>query len=298
MFLRQEGSFKKDPDYNIYVGIKDKVDPVDKSAHRINTCGPFHAKPPDKEHDQNVHINNQDQLAADLQIGDSFDSLECFDGKDPDYRIGIRSLGDGSYLPPPEPNPPQARVDLCAATADENTDCANPKPGNTGPDSQLDFKSELQEPPPKKQPARASPGYTAPPTSTRPPGYANDTHQRDCKDLATGPFRHGRTNTKPGLYPLPLQARDNPQPGIKLGIKFAVNLPENGRTSSAPNYIRPPRGYQVPSYIMPPGYIRPPSSPVTPVYTRVPGFTAPTNNSPFKRGGTTGGPHPKRAAAN
>jgi hypothetical protein len=129
MFLRQEGSSKKDPDYNIYVGIKDKVDPVDKSAHRINTCGPFHAKPPDKEHDQNVHINNQDQLAADLQIGDSFDSLECFDGKDPDYRIGIRSLGDGSYLPPPEPNPPQARVDLNAAKANEDTAPSSDKPG-------------------------------------------------------------------------------------------------------------------------------------------------------------------------
>ena len=177
-------------------------------------------EPPTEEHGQNVHLTNWDLLAADLKTGNSFDSFDSFDGKDLGNRTGIRSLGDKDCLPPPEPNPPQARVDLNTATADESTDRAG---------TQLGTKL-----------------------------------------------------------------------GIKLGIKLAVNLPEHGRTSSVPNYIRPPRGHHAPSYIMPPGYIRPPSSPVTPGYTRVPGFTAPTSttNSPFRRGGTTGGPHPKRAAAN
>jgi hypothetical protein len=87
------------------------------------------AKPLHKGHDQNVHINNQDQLAADLQIGDSFDSLECFDGRDPDYRTGIRSLGDGSYLPPPGQDPRPAAGDLPAAQAGGATAPPSDKPG-------------------------------------------------------------------------------------------------------------------------------------------------------------------------
>ena len=290
MFLRQEGSSKNDPDYNIYVDIRDKVDTLDKSAHRTNTCGPFHiihlgirqgtasyqfgcgalaliamlaikdlgyklgtkdfatglpgrgktaSRPsppflppisrepngyteqlnhtepptqavspslvapattrpdlsltsiydgPDSQLDQESELQEPppkeepgqhtlwDQLAADLQTGNGLDSSNSFNGKDPGDRTGIRSLGDGNCLPPPEPTSPQARVDLYAATAGENTDRAS---SYDGPDSQLDRKSELQEPPPKDKTDR---------TNTK-PGI-----KFSCKDLATGLFRQGRTN--------------------------------------------------------------------------------------------------------
>jgi hypothetical protein len=156
-----------------------------------------------------------DQLAADLQTGTSFESSNSFDGRDPGDGTGIRSLGDGNCLPPPEPTSPQARVDLYAATAGKNTDRAN---SYDGPDSQLDRKSELQEPPPKDKTDR---------TNTK-PGIKSS-----CKDLATGLFRQGRTNSEPGLSPLPLQAEDNPQPGHKLTRSSSSRMP--------PSYTKPAR---------------------------------------------------------
>jgi hypothetical protein len=130
-------------------------------------------KPPDKEHGQNVHTNNRDRLAADLQTGDSFDSFDSFDGKDPGNRTGIRSLGDGDCLPPPEPNPPQARVDLHAAKADESTDRPSSHvmmPNYIRPPSSHVASTYIRPPSSHVPPSSTGPpGYTAPTSYTAPP---------------------------------------------------------------------------------------------------------------------------------
>ena len=159
MFLRQEGSFKNDPDYNIYVGYsfgirqgtashqlgcgalaliatKDKVDMVDKPAHRTNMCGPFHL----------FHLFHPDIRQGTVSHPLGYGALALIVTKDKVNRVDRPCLS-----------------------------MTSPHPGYDGPDSQLDrvprpsSKSELQEPPPKEQPARAPPGSTEPPGYIRPP---------------------------------------------------------------------------------------------------------------------------------
>ena len=126
------------------IATKDKVDYVAKSAHRINTCGPFHLIDPGIRHGN---------------VRPSYSTLAL---------IATKSTS------PPSQNRQQVKmVDRpCLSTT-------SPHPGYDGPDSQLDRKSELQEPPPKDKTDR---------TNTK-PGI-----KFSCKDLATGLFRQGRTN--------------------------------------------------------------------------------------------------------
>ena len=150
MFLRQEGYPKIDLFaihlFDIYLGIrqgtaghqlgcgalamiatKDKVDYVAKSAHRTNTCGPFHLIDPGIRHGN---------------VRPSYSTLAL---------IATKSTS------PPSQNRQQVKmVDRpCLSTT-------SPHPGYDGPDSQLDRKSELQEPPSKNPLANAPPSYSGP----------------------------------------------------------------------------------------------------------------------------------------